>query len=161
MGYLASFIERMNNRHDVFFVLTSVHPSNATLARGQFVSSTPERANVPNPKDGGDSARPATVGLTSREETWHFFTTWGPGKPNSWPVSDEGAVSPDHQEKLTLSLYETLSPDAPEISGSIKNPNWKGEISLKLSARDQGPDAVVLHGLDQNGAAVCILLQTS
>jgi len=98
--------------------------------------------------------------MVGNEAQWFFFPTvrtvspvedWGIGIP------PDGRVAFDHLEKLVLSLYET--PDG-EVFGSLKNPNWKGEIPLpSLAVRDHQSKGIVLYGLDGNGAAVSILLQ--
>lgn len=70
-----------------------------------------------------------------------------------------GVVEFDHMERLVLTILETVNPDS-DVFGTLKNPNWKGELPLTLTVRDHHANGLVLSGFDGNGAAISITLQT-
>jgi hypothetical protein len=153
VGYFSSYIDKANDRHDIVFILSTVHPTFTTLATGTM-SPTSRPALVPDNAAG--IARPAAVGFVSNYEgPWIFFTSTGMWGIHYQPVP---GLQLHHTEQLVLTLLELTAVDG-DVFGSFKNPAWKDEISLnKLTVQDHQAKGLVLYGLDGNGAAVGIRL---
>jgi hypothetical protein len=167
VGYISSYLDQVNDgsRNRVAFVLATVHPDFTTLARGEMFPTSRPAVVVPPYVAQTDVAQTASVGFVSQEVDWFFFSTWGPGKPDwHWPAlwDYEGGhfhIDFDHSERLILTLLESSLGN--DVSGSLKNPNWKNEVALRnLTVRDHQADGLVLSGLDGNGPAVGITLRT-
>ena len=152
MGHLSWYIDQANNGHIVFFEMTTAHPDSLTLAKGPLTATSFAPVIPTDPKG---PAQAASVGFISQEVDWFFFPT----SPSSWATRSPIALVFDHQERLVLTLVESVIPG--EVFGDLKNPNWADKIPIRsLTAYDHPSKGLVLYGIDGNGAAISVVVHS-